>query len=457
MTVVASPPSALILSSQQERAKQEILGFLNSNTPAFLLAGYAGTGKTTLLQAIAFELRTRGDKRKIAFSAPTNKAVRVLAKRVEQWGLGVDALTCAQLFAIRPQIDNETGKEMFVPDRERTARVGSYDLIVVDESSMVSEELWKLFLLEMGGEIAQLQIPLDGVAGKSEPQFLFVGDRAQLPPINEIESQVFSIPNRIELTEVLRFGGSIGEATERLRDRLNERSPIQFRTDCTPNKSQGIFKLSKEQWESNLLKAFQSPKYAADPNYCRAIAWRNRRVGDLSQHIRSALFGAGTARFVVGDRLVADRPCLDGEAVILPNSAECIVTDVRVRQQEVKLYDPFTDEFEVYFFSAWDLEVLDEDDRLLHLWPLHEDSKKQFAAVLDALAQSRRWQMFWQLKGSFHELSYAYALTVHKSQGSTFENVFVAVPDLTSNRKIRERNQLLYVAMTRASQRIFLY
>ena len=63
---------------------------------------------------------------------------------------------------------------------------------------------------------------------------------------------------------------------------------------------------------------------------------------------------------------------------------------------------------------------------------------------------------FWDYKQLFHDVSYAYSLTVHKSQGSTFQDVFVDVPNLMLNRKVIERNQLYYVAFTRAAKRLFL-
>ena len=73
------------------------------------------------------------------------------------------------------------------------------------------------------------------------------------------------------------------------------------------------------------------------------------------------------------------------------------------------------------------------------------------------LAEEKRWREFWELKLLFHDVRYAYSLTIHKAQGSTFENVFVDVRDLYINRKTYERNQLLYVAVTRSAKRLFIH
>ncbi|NEP19333.1 MAG: ATP-binding domain-containing protein, partial [Leptolyngbya sp. SIO4C1] len=62
----------------------------------------------------------------------------------------------------------------------------------------------------------------------------------------------------------------------------------------------------------------------------------------------------------------------------------------------------------------------------------------------------------WAFRQRFHDVNYAYSLTVHKSQGSTFQDVFVDLPNLMRNPKTVERNQLVYVAFTRAAKRLFV-
>ena len=79
------------------------------------------------------------------------------------------------------------------------------------------------------------------------------------------------------------------------------------------------------------------------------------------------------------------------------------------------------------------------------------------------------WEQYYDNRKSFAWVDYAYAMTVHKSQGSTFKNVFLDVGDILANRtenvinlygvnaRVREKNQLLYVAMTRAANRVFVF
>jgi len=88
---------------------------------------------------------------------------------------------------------------------------------------------------------------------------------------------------------------------------------------------------------------------------------------------------------------------------------------------------------------------------------LHDSAASEIKLKLDDFARHKNWMAFWDLKQYFHDVDYAYSLTIHKSQGSTFQDVFVDVPSMLTNRNIIERNQLCYVAFTRAAKRLFLY
>jgi superfamily I DNA/RNA helicase len=108
-------------------------------------------------------------------------------------------------------------------------------------------------------------------------------------------------------------------------------------------------------------------------------------------------------------------------------------------------------------WPVWILEVETEEGDYKTLRVLHESGQREFQAKLDGLAKEKRWMEFWDLRQRFHNVDYAYSLTVHKSQGSTFQDVFVDLPSMAVNRNIIERNQLCYVAFTRAAKRLFLH
>jgi exodeoxyribonuclease-5 len=70
--------------------------------------------------------------------------------------------------------------------------------------------------------------------------------------------------------------------------------------------------------------------------------------------------------------------------------------------------------------------------------------------------KTRAWQDFYKFKENFADVSYAYAITAHKSQGSTYRYVFAIESDMDANSKIEEMNRIKYTAFTRPSHRLFI-
>lgn len=424
--------ASIRLSTQQQQALTQLHQFVQGSERLFVLEGYAGTGKTTLLQVFAAQLQEQGDNRAIVFSAFTNKATKVLSQMVEDWGLQIDCLTCCQLLGLKPQIDPETGDQAFIPDRDRQSSFSAYALVVVDECSMVNQNLWELLLNEISGLFTTTQI-------------LFVGDPAQLPPVNEVASQTFlSVAHKAVLTEVVRYGGAIGVLADSIRRNLEARQLPRFQSAINHDQTEGTFVMPTAIWERQLIRAFASERSQVDPDYVRAVAYTNQRVHALNHTIRDAIFGRDVPRFVVGERLIAMSPVFGRpDEIVIQTSSECWVQTVQ--------------EDEIQRWRIWALEVETDAGRRLTLSVLHESEYPRFQRDLQQMAELKRWQDFWRLKQqAFANVTYSYALTIHKSQGSTFQNVFVDLPNVMGNRKVRERNQLLYVAVTRAAQRLFI-
>lgn len=433
MSTPASSPATqpgLRLNRQQRRALKALERFVGSAERLYLLTGYAGTGKTTLLQVLIRRLRDQGDRRKIVLTAFSNKATKVLESMAAQWDLAIDCMTCCKLLGLKPEIDQTTGKQVFKPDPGSENHLDRYQLVIVDEASMINEEMWLLLTASVMNVLSRTQL-------------LFVGDIAQLPPIGEPESRVFSqIENRSDLTSVVRYGGAIAVLAESIRNNLSSATLAPFCADTNGDRTEGVFVARPHAWESLLVRAFQSDAYKRDPDYVRVLAYTNRRVDALNRTIRRAIYGDRAERFVVGERLVANSPCLMGDAIVMQTSSECEVMEVSTRQEGA--------------WHVWVLSVMTDDGKFRTLSVLHELSQPDFAKLLTLYADERRWSDFWDLKTLFADLSYAYCLTIHKSQGSTFQNVFVDVANTQINRNVRERNQLLYVGVTRAAKRLFI-
>ena len=84
---------------------------------------------------------------------------------------------------------------------------------------------------------------------------------------------------------------------------------------------------------------------------------------------------------------------------------------------------------------------------------LHEDSKELHAQQVKYFASKKQWSYYFDLSRMFDDVGYAYALTTHKAQGSTIENVFLDVVDM---KRCSDRAKLLYTALTRTQKQAFV-
>ena len=148
----------------------------------YLLTGHAGSGKTYLMQRLTKNMLAK--RRRIVLSAPTHKAVAVLARKLVEANVrDVPCRTIHSILSLTPK--PRTDRLVF--ERERDAEPVTADVVVVDECSMVSEDLYR-----------HIKRHLPSAFG------LFVGDPAQLPPVGEVESQTFATKNRSHLTTIVR-------------------------------------------------------------------------------------------------------------------------------------------------------------------------------------------------------------------------------------------------------------
>ncbi|WKZ23605.1 MAG: AAA family ATPase [Candidatus Dojkabacteria bacterium] len=156
--------SKFVLSDDQKKVLDAMLSWNTSNQrePYITVGGYAGTGKTTVIAEFRKELTKLSEATKIAFCSYTGKAARVLQQRLKQQGALrlVDSVGTIHSLMYSPITDEKT-QEIIRWDKNKEIKT---DLIVVDEASMVDEEIW-FDLLSYG-------IPI-----------VAVGDHGQLPPV----------------------------------------------------------------------------------------------------------------------------------------------------------------------------------------------------------------------------------------------------------------------------------
>jgi len=420
-------PLPFPLNEEQLNAVSALEAFITSSPELFfVLEGPAGVGKTYCIKELVNRLRGR-----LVFTAPTNKATKVLRESVTTDGYKPECRTIYSLLGLRLEANGEI-KELAIP--EDPLDLTRFIAVVVDEGSMVNSQVMKYITL---------------TAKQQNIKFIFMGDRFQLPPVKEKASPIWKIEDKFILEKVMRHDNQILQLATAVRKKQGHPAP-SFSPSSDNDGGEGVWVCPARDFESRILAAATKGDFSR-PGMAKALAWRNVRVDQLNTLIRSAIFDDVGSRWVEGDRLIMLEPARDFEnEPVAHTDDEGVVTRVNVT------YHPEYGEFKCYA-----LNVTFDDNNTGTIWLLHEDSERAYEAEVarraaEARANGRLWRNFWAFKESFHKARYAYAITTHRSQGSTYEDTYVDFRDILLNRERGEAFQCLYVGVTRSKKRLFL-
>lgn len=368
-------------SPQQDQALVEVSRWLKAGErQVFRLFGYAGTGKTTLARHLA-----EGVDGEVLFAAFTGKAAQVLRSR------GAAKASTIHSLIYRPRgeetvEDEETGKKEVLPmfSLNRQSSVSQAALIIIDECSMVDEEL--------GRDLLSFGTPV-----------LVLGDPGQLPPVSgggfftehepdilleEIHRQALDNPI-VELARQVRMGNSvmIGDYGETVRV------------------------ISKRDVTAGLV-------LGAD----QVLVGTNRTRRRYNERLRELKDFEGPLP-AAGDKLVCLRN--DPQKGLLNGSLWQVTSAARTVKPSMNLL------------------IRAEDDGI--------ERYSAKVKLLKAAFEEPEREIPWQLRRRHDDFDYGYALTVHKAQGSQWDEV-VLFDESYAFREHRDR--WLYTAITRAAERL---
>lgn len=407
------------LNADQAALVEELLDFYQKpDKQYFLLSGQAGVGKTTCMKYFANRLQEIHGGVKICMSAPTNKAVAVLSESV-----GDSSYTFKTIYSLLGLRMMANGEVKELTD-SGTDNIGAFDLVLIDEGSMVSSVL------------------IDYIFKKTrlaDTKIVIIGDKQQLPPVKELASPIWKQFNvDYELTEVMRHQNEVLTFVQSIRGNPDP----EF---VSPGKN--VFIDQSEYTFVGKIR-YLAESGAFHKGEAKAIAWRNVTVDCLNQIIRDSYPNTQSPdKFIVGDRVVMKEPIIVGERTVAATDEEGQVTGVYVTHHNI-----------YPMLKAWRLTItMDFEGSAVNAYVIHDDSKEMMNRMLDDFKNKKQWNQFWKMKEAFHDVSYAYALTAHRSQGSTFKHVFVDAGDIMLNRNIEERTKCLYVACSRAGKTLHVF
>ena len=433
------PVTLLPLFDDQAEALEDILTWANDKTddePFYVLRGYAGTGKSTLMTHVVHRLGNL-----VCPTALTNKAARVLTDMLKAANL--DVVKASTIYSVLKLVmKQEEDKLVLTKVEAQDAPIQAGTVYLVDECSMIP----KVVLRE-----------IKAFAERHNVKFLFVGDPFQVNPVGEVRSPVWKLdaPNW-QLTKIRRFDSSLLNLSSEIRRRIKEKV---YHIDDLFFPSDEIKITKPTKYLTKVQDAFVATK-GDDPGL-RVIAWTNRRVNEYSNAIRSAL--GRTEPYEPGDSLMMAAPV-----------QEVVSTSSRFNSTTKKIVAYTDDEVKVTSVTDGAVPVVLGDVRLVV--PVHNltvagdysgnllipKDVSAFDQRLSTLADEARvatgrergqlWRSFWEAKEKFQSVRYAQAMTVHRSQGSTYREVFLDAGNVASNPNERERMKCLYVGASRPSK-----
>lgn len=259
-------------NAQQINALNEMDRFMKSNETSMTLSGYAGTGKTSLMEMIA--QKGRKQHRPVVFCATTNKAAAVLNERVSK--AGFKAATLNKVFGISVEVDSKsnTYNARNLVNVLKDADITPGTTVIIDEASMINEENYGI---------------LNNIAKQNDLKIIYVGDSAQLAPVGEDKiSKVFRNGEGkvITLTQVERTDDNaiLKEATE-----LRNGNPLSGISSFN-DKGEGVAYISpNHQDEINNIVAHYVKGLKHNSNYFRILAFTNKAVSAYNNQVRELL------------------------------------------------------------------------------------------------------------------------------------------------------------------------
>ncbi|MGJ8684459.1 MAG: ATP-dependent DNA helicase [Nonlabens sp.] len=444
---------------EQDRALEKLSEFIieKDKDRLFLLKGYAGTGKTTLISAIVKNIWKA--KMTCVLLAPTGRAAKVISSYSNKTASTIHR----EIYY--PKAQGKGGNVEFTLKQNKHRNA----LFIVDESSMIPDVASenKMF----GGNGSLLDDLIEFVYSGVNCILLIVGDTAQLPPVkldvspaleqDLLEQRYLKEVTCIELDEVKRQdkdSGILLNAT-RIRNHIEELD-YNFKFDVEP-----FIDINRLIDGHEIMDAIQTAYDTQGHEETAIIVRSNKRANLYNQQIRSRILFR-ESELASGDYLMVVK---NNYHWLKPNSAAGFIANgdiveileiynfkniygFKFAEVKVRMVDyPDEKPFETVLL----LDTLESESPSL----TYDESNKLYQEVRMDYLKLPKWKQYKEIKENpfFNALQvkFSYAITCHKSQGGQWENVIVEQPYLPDGPS-KDYLRWLYTAVTRAKTNLYL-
>lgn len=459
------------LTNQQNKVFEQIKVFLNSDASVFILRGYAGTGKTTMVKVIADYIE---QTRQLAMMAPTGRAARVLAMKTGHTATTIHKAIYSKAHVEPKKVKNIAESEFKFVFSINNSENGGNIVAIVDEASMVCSRKIEHELFMFGTDNLMEDL-LTFVRPNFGGKVIFVGDPAQLPPVGE------SVSNALRAEYFKEKGLKVIEAelTEVLRqkdDSVILKNAMMIRNLLKKDKrNQLVFEEQKDDVETvpseQFLDKYLNYRKESGKHDSVIICYSNKSANRYNRDIRKSLYG-GDVPLQENDILLItqnnyrlDR--MNGEFVPVLSIGERIQQSAPVYAQIggkkerivitlnfIKVTVPNGDGNPIPCMLLEDLLTSDtatisiDENRALYInFCMRNPNLKQGTeSFAEALLNDEYYNAI--------RAKYGYAVTGHKCQGGEWGKVFV---DYTGRTGLDDDSlRWAYTATTRAQKTLYV-
>lgn len=468
--------SNVTFTKDQELAVHELIEFIaqpwDDKKYINALCGAGGTGKTFVIKYVIENCKWSNSV--IGCAAPTHKACRVLSNSIG----GKKVQTIQSLFGFRLDVNIED----FDPRNPAFNPIGKdklegLKLLIVDEASMLNSKLVKY---------------ISDKCKKHDIKIIFLGDSHQLAPVKESTSTAFLIASKTYyLKEIVRQDADnpISKLLKLLREDINNSSTWDFLNYIAKNKQeyndeiQGFYVCNKNEFSDIIDTCFNNEEYTRNINMFKVIAYTNNCVSYWNNYIRNSIIKEADKSIITrNDLFMSNTTIVDiFNDIVINNSDEYIVKDIIDTVDNIYEFKGFLIKFQAIYGGhiTNPLFIIDHRDSYTFqmyyktLVTLINDAKN---SINDRAA---KWRAYFDFKRKYLiannitdistgkilfkcDIDYGFAITSHKSQGSTYKNVFIDINDMIYDKHgypYTNRNDILrrlYVACSRASNQLVL-
>lgn len=437
------------------------------------LTGAGGTGKTFITKYIITHCKYSNSV--IKCTSPTHKACRVFSQALG--GKGVD--TIQSTFGLRLNLkleDFDPNNPQFDPMAR--PKLENVKLLLVDEASMLPAKLVTFIC----SKCKALEIKI-----------IFIGDAYQLAPVNEDKSiafnrcfEVYSLKQVVrqaannpitDLLNLLRY--DIEHRTYRFLEYLSKNVGATNYNDI----NEGFSICNQSAFKQLIDMSFSDEAYTKNIDMYRIIGYTNACVSGWNNYIRNNIICDSDKNIITKNDLIMSYETIVDEFmdIIINNSEEYIINDIVNFVDDTYGFKGFLVKFQLIHGGTITkpLFVIDHRDKFT-IQKYHKTVTDLITAAKSANGGTRvsRWKAYYEFKKKYliaaniidrngriiydRDIDYGFAITAHKSQGSTYDTVFVDVNNMVYDRMghpYTNQDDLLrrlYVGCSRAHKELIL-